>query len=313
MVEIIGEFSHLSKAKVWVERNHPTIFEYCYLHPLFKIQDYFNTENTHNAIDNWNGKPKLIEIETINRCNGSCKFCPVSHGNDPRQYRLMSSELFRDLIMQIGWWGYTGWLSLQSNNEPLLDKRLFDMLQFARESTFAKLQLFTNGTLLTVDKFEKLIKVLDHLYLDNYQINSELTPASRMALEYIKDYPEYSDKLTVLVSRPDAKRGSRAGLVKNRIFQQLKSPCIFPFEQIIVRPDGKVSLCCNDAVGTMTLADLTRERIEDAWMNNNYMAARYTMEWCGRQGIDTCKYCDTLNNSSGLVDKIRRYAGGNKQ
>lgn len=28
---------------------------------------------------------------------------------------------------------------------------------------------------------------------------------------------------------------------------------------MVVRPDGKVSLCCNDALGTMTLGDLTKE------------------------------------------------------
>ena len=312
MVEIIGEFSRLSKTKVWVERNHPELYEYCYLHPLFTIQDIFNKTGTLKAIKDWDGKPRLIEIETVNRCNGSCQFCPVSHGNDPRPYIIMSSELFRDLIMQVKEWGYTNWLSLQSNNEPLTDKRMLDMVHFARESTDAKLQLFTNGTLLTVAKFEDLIDTLDHLYLDNYHINSEFTPATRMALEYINEHPEYSDKLTILVSRPDAKRGSRAGLVKNRIFQQLESPCIFPFEQMIIRPDGKTSLCCNDAIGTMTLADLKHEKMKDAWFNSNYMSARYTMKWCGRQGIRTCKYCDTLNNSYSIIDKVRRTLGGNK-
>jgi hypothetical protein len=312
MVEIIGELSILSKTKVWVERTFPTLYEYCYVHPGMNIQDHFNQINTDELIENWDGKLGSIEIETINRCNGECGFCPVSHGNDPREYHKMSMELFYSIIQQLKEMNYTGWISLQCNNEPLLDNRLFSMLEYIGEHLpAAKLKLFTNGTLLTVDKLERLLILLDHLFLDNYNMKSQFNPASLVALDYIKAHPEYSDKLTILVTRTDAKRGSRAGLVKNRIFQRLKSPCFFPFFQMVIRPDGKTSLCCNDAIGTMTLADLNQERIEDAWVNTNYQLTRGVMEHAGRQGIITCRNCDTCIDGCKTITQIRKILGGN--
>ena len=40
--------------------------------------------------------PKLqdIEIETLNRCNNDCSFCPVSRGNDIRPYQKMDFLCF---------------------------------------------------------------------------------------------------------------------------------------------------------------------------------------------------------------------------
>ena len=39
-----------------------------------------------------------IEIETINRCNGSCSFCPINKFEDNRKLKYMESELFYSII-----------------------------------------------------------------------------------------------------------------------------------------------------------------------------------------------------------------------
>jgi hypothetical protein len=224
----------------------------------------------------------------------------------------MSPDLFSYLTKQLGDMGYSDWLGLFSNNEPLLNPHITDVIQEARSNIpGAKLKLFTNGTLLTRSKFADLLHLLDHLYLDNYNMNSEYNKATIMALDYIDQHPELSEKLTIFVTRPDAKRGSRAGLVKNRIFQKLYSPCFLPFHQFIVRPDGKTGLCCNDAIGSTTLADLTKETIPEAWNNKNYCETREIMKLHGRSRIPRCQYCDTMTNGSELITKIRRALGGN--
>ena len=74
-----------------------------------------------------------IEIETINRCNNDCSFCPVSKGNDIREYKKMSEELYHQIIDQLSDMDYRGYISLFSNNEPLLDVRIFDFLKYAKE------------------------------------------------------------------------------------------------------------------------------------------------------------------------------------
>ena len=39
-----------------------------------------------------------IEIETINRCNGTCSFCPINRNDDTRILHKMSDELFYNII-----------------------------------------------------------------------------------------------------------------------------------------------------------------------------------------------------------------------
>lgn len=59
-----------------------------------------------------------VEIETINRCNGNCSFCPVSRKSDTRKMAKMSRNLFVNIIDQLGDIDYKGKLALFSNNEP---------------------------------------------------------------------------------------------------------------------------------------------------------------------------------------------------
>lgn len=66
-----------------------------------------------------------------------------------------------------------------------------------------------------------------------------------------------------------------------------------PYKQIIVRPDGKVSLCCNDALGKCTLGDLNNESLVDVWFGAAFSKVREQLR-NGRQGFERCKYCDTL-------------------
>ena len=79
-------------------------------------------------------KPTHIEIETINRCNSTCSFCPVSRLIDPRAGARMTEETYRGIIEELCEWNYTGTLNLFSNNEPFLDKRIIEFVNIAREN-----------------------------------------------------------------------------------------------------------------------------------------------------------------------------------
>ena len=65
-----------------------------------------------------------VEVETINRCNGVCSFCPINSKVDPREKKIMSKELFYSIVDQLADLNYSGRFSTFSNNEPLLDDRI---------------------------------------------------------------------------------------------------------------------------------------------------------------------------------------------
>lgn len=133
-----------------------------------------------------------IEIETYNRCNGVCNFCPVSVQNETRIEKRMSNKLFIKIMKELEELKYDGSISLFSNNEPFLDDRIIDFQRYARKQLpNAYFHLYTNGTLLTIEKFISIIDYLDELIIDNYNQQLRLIPM----VQKIKEYCDNNDEL----------------------------------------------------------------------------------------------------------------------
>ena len=238
-----------------------------------------------------------IEVETINRCNGICSFCPVNKNVDPRKEAVMSQEMFYSIVEQLAEIDYCGRFTTFSNNEPLLDERIIDWNRYARERLpKARMHMFTNGTLLTLDKFIALTEVLDELIIDNYQQELKLIKPCQEIQRYCEAHPELKKKVTIVLRKPNEILTSRGGDAPNRqnIGDYSGERCVLPFKQMIIRPDGKVSLCCNDAVGKYTLGDLTRERLLDIWYGPRFQMVRKSL-YEGRENWGNCSKCDNFS------------------
>lgn len=254
---------------------------------------YDEVENLHNEVPLFNH----IEVETINRCNGICSFCPVNCKVDPREKAIMSVELFESIVAQLEEINYSGRFTTFSNNEPLMDSRIIDFNYYARKHLpNARMHLYTNGTLMTMDKFKALVEVLDELIIDNYHQELELIKPCREIKEYCEEHPELKEKVTIVLRKPNEILTSRGGDAPNRdeLKEYGKDRCILPFKQIIVRPTGQISLCCNDAIGRYTLGDLNKEKLLDIWYGPRFQMVRQCL-YEGRENWGNCKYCDTFN------------------
>ncbi|QUI24151.1 SPASM domain-containing protein [Vallitalea pronyensis] len=290
----------LGKLKSYLERKHPTLLE-SYILPtgIVLFDRLFKSLSKKQAKNYLSSQPfpvfQTIEIETINRCNGSCTFCPINHHIDPRPYKKMDEDLFKSIINQLVELNYKGSIGLYSNNEPLLDKRLLEFLKFTREKLpNATLYLFTNGTLLTLDYFKKLMLYLDWMTIDNYSDTFELHEGVRQVYDYIKTQ-SYQDKVHIYYRKENEILLNRGGEAKNRTTKKntLKSACMYPFEQVVVRPDGKLSLCCNDATGSVTMGDLCEHRLIDIWYGKVYDTVRQNM-LTDRNKNKLCHACDVV-------------------
>jgi hypothetical protein len=59
---------------------------------------------------------------------------------------------------------------------------------------------------------------------------------------------------------------------------------------MVVRPSGRLGLCCNDALGQVTLGDLNRQSLVEAWNGPAYVAVREKILQ-GREHIPQCGAC----------------------
>ncbi|OGS11136.1 MAG: hypothetical protein A2285_04135 [Elusimicrobia bacterium RIFOXYA12_FULL_57_11] len=240
----------------------------------------------------------FIEIETINRCNGVCGFCPVSRQNDIRPLRLMSEEMFRSIIRQLRALNYSGHITLHSNNEPLLDKRMVRFCEHVRrELPNAFFVLYTNGILLTPEIFEELAGSLTQLVIDNYVSDDSYVNLIKPVRELYDRFRHDKRYDNVLVQVRDVNEVfySRGGRSPNRrrLAVSTDCPCTLPYRQMVIRPDGKTSLWCCDALGEITLGDVKEMSLVEIWNNDRSVKVRTEM-LRGRADLKLCRSCDAV-------------------
>ena len=226
----------------------------------------------------------------------------MNRHNDTRKPAVMKEELLYSIIDQLHTMDYRGTIVLFSNNEPLLDGRIFKFIEYARKQLpNARHKICTNGTLLNVEKFLNLVKNLDKIIVDNYDDNFQLTPPIEKTLIDFQALPPqtYADspcEVIISMRKKNQKLLTRGGAAPNRINEPNKfrptAPCIYPFVYMEVRPDGTISPCCQLPMGTINLGDLNKQSLREIWRGQVYQDFCKEMYFNGRQSFSDCEFCD---------------------
>jgi len=92
----IGWF--LRKHFSWITSDLYLNWQYAVRKKLFKEYiDFFDKEFQNGNVLN----PCLVSIETVNRCNSTCSFCPANRTSESRPYQKMTEELFKKIIADL--------------------------------------------------------------------------------------------------------------------------------------------------------------------------------------------------------------------
>lgn len=250
--------------------------------------------------------PLTIEIETINRCNNNCSFCPINATVDPRYYRVMEGDIIEKIASNLEELEYSGLLALFSNNDPLLDPRIVDLCKlFRQKAKKAHIYIFTNGIKITRDLYLGLFDAgLDELIINNYSDKFEIIKPIENLLNEINlivdpKIEKYKAKTRITMRRKTEILTNRAGYAPNKkkdfceTFKSFKnSLCALPFIQFVIRASGQVSMCCQDALGKVTLGNVNNESIHEIWNGKNYQDVRIKLRKYGRKSLYLCKQCD---------------------
>lgn len=293
-------FSHIT-SKAYLELQY-LIRVNLFCRYIKKFNEQYKSGNVY-----W---PCLISIETINRCNSTCEFCPANRNADTRPFCRMDEELFQKIIRELETINYAGYLNLYVNNEPFMDTRIEDWYLYAKKHLpQAKMLLYTNGTLVTIERFQKIISCIDKMIINNYSETLELHENVKEIYEYVKTHKEYWDKdICIQIRYIREILTNRAGTAPNKTGKVKNNKiCIMPFTDMTIYPDGTVGLCCNDALEKTNYGSVKEDMISEIWRGKTYEELRKKIGK-GRSNYSFCEGCDFVDagiRNSFMKEKLK--------
>jgi Radical SAM superfamily/Iron-sulfur cluster-binding domain len=272
--------------------------------------------------------PEIVQIESTNICNAKCVFCPRDDMH--RRQGVMSVELFRKIVDECVALGITH-VRMHNYGEALLDRRLVEKVQYAKDKGIREVGMISNGSLITEKVARGMIDAgLDAINISVDASGKEVFESTRLGLNYDKvianierlvrlrtESGKRRPKLILSFVRQNNSADEQAFIehwraIADKIHitdlhnwagtlnteSDVNYPCYRPWLTFTVLWDGRVSLCCADFDGRTILGDLNTHSIAEIWNAEPYRDARRQHLESG--GPDICRACDLPRKDSPL-------------
>ena len=266
----------------------------------------------------------IVHIETTGSCTNRCYMCPSRAGKKKRKY--MSDYIFEKVIDELSSQKFSKTIFFEGQNEPLLDKRLFERIDFARKKLpNAEFILMSNFTFLPDGSMEKLLNSpIDRLVTDVYALDKEEYKkicGTENAEKVIKNIEKFSKRWAEIKpyefnlytfenrynreSLENIKRFMEGIPCSNRIFYfEFANRNVVPkkrnnwffdldlFSAIMIRGNGDVSPCVFDCNSEMKIGNVVKDNIYDLLNNKKARKIRRELFYNGKKWQDYCAVCD---------------------
>jgi MoaA/NifB/PqqE/SkfB family radical SAM enzyme len=277
--------------------------------------------------------PEIVQIESTNICNARCVFCPRDEMH--RKQGVMDEALYRKVVDECVALGIRH-LRLHNFGEPFVDRRLAEKVAYAKQQGIPEVGVISNGSLIDEQVACAVVQAgLDAINISVDASGRELFERTRVGLKYDtvianiecllrirgelgRTHPKLilsfvrqgdGDEERAFIEhwRPVADKihitdiHNWAGTLSSTT--DVRFPCYRQWLTFTVLWDGRVSLCCADFDGRVTLGDLRTAGIREIWESEVYRAVRREQLKSG--GPDICRACDLPGKDSPLwIGKI---------
>jgi len=226
-----------------------------------------------------------VEIETNSKCNRRCAYCPNSLFN--RGEKLIKEGVYYKIIQELKDLHYMGQISPHFYGEPLLDKRLPQLLSYTKKYLpYSHIRIYTNGDFLTKQLFTTLVRAGVHDFL--------ITGHGGNMPEHIKKLMSTDlGKQMIHFNTIDQNKTplfNRGGLVKPKKQIVMKN-CILASEHLVIDCQGNIILCCNDYLSSIKFGNVNEEKIIDVWRRKEFRKIRNETKR-GKYMLDICRQCN---------------------
>jgi len=272
-----------------------------------------------------------IQIQTVSWCNRSCAFCPS--GKFPVEKTFMPVEVYHRIIDQLCKLDFDGRISPYLMNEPLLDKRLPELIAYTRERCPRSwIAINSNGDALSEDLacrlFDAGLNSLDvNAYDSSTQYQAYVTLAEHVVARrsavtcqvgysdptfngagmprsskiiHCRDMAFWEPRFLSKQATPDLQNRSGNVPGSRRLTEPLALGCPRPFEQMYLNYRGVAVLCCNDWRFEVTMGDTATSTLAEIWHNARYQAYRHHLQQNSR-AMPLCDTCDFQARSTDWV------------
>jgi MoaA/NifB/PqqE/SkfB family radical SAM enzyme len=129
--------------------------------------------------------PLMVVLSVTFVCNAKCPQCPYTQSDIRAAYKdapFMSSIIFKKIADECGRFG--SYMRLSGGGEPLLHPQLPELIEYAKTAG-ARVGLITNGSLLTQEKVDHLLKAdTDMIEVSVDASDSETYSKIRIGLDF---------------------------------------------------------------------------------------------------------------------------------
>ncbi len=257
-----------------------------------------------------------IEIETRTRCNSGCSFCGASILHDTRPDVYMPDEMLDTIFTELKALNYAGFVRFFVNNEPLLDKRLANLVKRVKEELpLAICEIQTNGLKLNEKNGEEILRAgVDRFYINNYSDEETIHIGVKLFLEKVAPrFPQ--TEVQVSIRKLNQTLNNRGGTAPNATYlpQPLPLPCTLPFSDLVITASGKVAICCQDLNFNEVMGQFPAQSLREIWMGPAFQRHRQALLQSNRKASPLCEGCDYRGfkdeSISGILALKNRIAG----
>lgn len=267
--------------------------------------------------------PKSILIETYSLCQGECKFCPYKELRISKEQTMLTTEKLLELLCEISQHKVSR-LTLFNNNEPLLDKRIYEFVKVSHEMMpNVEIGLSSNGRAITKDVLDRLIgSNLSILYIsipcvdrEDYKNVMGVYPDSlfklldsiedekllkmvRIAVPITKYLNEDAlmqkfKQFKVCIWNLEYKASWGIGKKINEVAREdsIAGLCDRPMDQAVISSNGDVLICCRDWQSQNVVGNVYNSSLFDIWHSEPMQKIQNLISQGKYSEIECCKDC----------------------
>ena len=288
--------------------------------------------------------PRHIDIETSSACQMRCPMCAQHLMNDVEKGN-MDFALYKEIVDECARNGVYS-IKLSWRGEPLLNRKIIEMVRYAKHKKIPDVAFLTNGERLNAGMIESLIDSgLDWISISfdglgetyeriRYPARFEETVEKILLLKTvrnrnglkkplirlqsiwsaIKDDPEFfktfwQGKVDRIAFIADQQRsGNREDFQHDPDYI-----CQSPWQRICIAWDGKIIQCHADYLERNILGDVNKNSLYDIWHGESFNNLRNKMKNKKRLQLAPCQICcdggitEEETVDVGMKKKIIRY------